>query len=91
MFLLIRIFKRAYFLYPFFFTFHYVSINTFGAGTAAEQHTPLHSTMFLLILTTEAEDINGILPLHSTMFLLIRAEPVHSGRQTELYIPLCFY
>ena len=54
-----------------FFTFHDVSINTIRLDTFHRSFSPLHSTMFLLILVSVVVCLNYFKPLHSTMFLLI--------------------
>ena len=53
------------------FTFHDVSINTFHIPLKTSGYTPLHSTMFLLILFTCFSSCALSRTLHSTMFLLI--------------------
>ena len=74
------------------FTFHYVSINT-SPPTACPLPalTPLHSTMFLLILLLLMLDLLSVVPLHSTMFLLIPLFEYTINILLCLYIPLCFY
>ena len=54
-----------------YFTFHYVSINTFSYFYLIILRKSLHSTMFLLILAKLADDPVFQRTLHSTMFLLI--------------------
>ena len=53
------------------FTFHDVSINTFHIPLKTSGYTPLHSTMFLLILVSCFSSCALSRTLHSTMFLLI--------------------
>ena len=55
------------------FTFHNVSINTFGFFVLCFRLPALHSTMFLLIPDEEIQSFQSIYPLHSTMFLLIHS------------------
>ena len=55
-----------------FFTFHNVSINTIMGNWYTQGRFSLHSTMFLLIQSEDAEGKALVMPLHSTMFLLIR-------------------
>ena len=61
------------------FTFHNVSINTERSFLLSSVYQSLHSTMFLLIPSSQTPDPRNILSLHSTMFLLIPA--VYSSLQ----------
>ena len=74
MFLLIPVPTHTY-TSSYFFTFHYVSINTGFALDNNAFQVPLHSTMFLLILKSGYFMQTPIQSLHSTMFLLIRERP----------------
>ena len=58
---------------PIHFTFHNVSINTRTYDRFISKFFTLHSTMFLLIRSTEIEIYNRTETLHSTMFLLIHS------------------
>ena len=73
------------------FTFQYVSINTAIDLNLTDDDIPLHSNMFLLILSRKQDLILFCLPLHSNMFLLIRFFDVFFDSYGYLYIPICFY
>ena len=51
----------------------------------------LHSTMFLLIRSSNDDISDDYADLHSTMFLLIRYKPRGMGISLSIYIPQCFY
>ena len=73
------------------FTFHYVSTYTVQKAVYMRTRINLHSTMFLLIRSSQHKFHHDQIDLHSTMFLLIRSKSCYLPDRNWIYIPLCFY
>ena len=78
-------------MFPFVFTFHYVSISTEISCNINQPYSDLHSTMYLFQHEKTRSGYHPFIHLHSTMYLFQLRRWQLWRFEYGIYIPLCIY